>query len=78
MFKKYLLFFFLLEREREKRKGEDGVGEGTEKVAERGRKRRLGSYCGAGAAPRGPVLLWERVPVRPGSASFTSFFHYSK
>lgn len=54
------------------------MGEGTEKVAERGRERRLGSYRGAGAAPRGPVLLLEHVPVRQGSTSFTSFFHYSK
>lgn len=77
MLKKIFTFFFFL-RERKGKEGRLEMGEGTEKVAERGRERRLGSYRGAGAAPRGPVLLLEHVPVRQGSTSFTSFFHYSK
>ena len=78
MLTKIFTFFFFFLQGKEKR-GEDGDGgRGQGKWQKEGERARLGSYRAAGAAPRGPVLLSERVPVRLGSPSFTSFFHYSK
>ena len=68
-------FFFLRAKKKRGWRWGRGLGKGQK---EGERKSGLGSYRGAGAAPKGPVLLLVHVSVRPGSASFTSFFHYSK
>lgn len=70
----FSIFFLRAKKKRGWRWGR-GLGKGQK---EGERKSSVGSYRGAGAAPKGPVLLLVHVPVRPGSASFTSFFHYSK
>lgn len=70
-----IFFFFLRAKKKRGWRWGRGLGKGQK---EGERKSGLGSYRGAGAAPKGPVLLLVHVSVRPGSASFTSFFHYSK
>ena len=72
----FFSIFFFFEGEKEKRMV---VGEGTGKGAERGRKKeRSWQLPWSRGCPQGPVLLLVHVSVRPGSVSFTSFFHYSK